>query len=207
MKVCVMADTHGFHDSVAVPEADILVHAGDFSMSGTLAEVSDFARWWKALPHGRKVLIAGNHDWLFQRDPALARSLLEGSVFLEDSQAEVLGLRIYGSPWTPWFFDWAFNLPRGPDLRAKWDLIPAGVDILVTHGPPYGRGDQTRRGEKTGCRDLLEAVQARVKPRWHVFGHIHEDYGVTREPCTTFVNASVCSFSYEPVNKPLILDL
>ena len=206
MRVCVIADTHGLHERIAVPLADLLVHAGDMTMSGSRDEVSDFARWWRALPHPHKVVIAGNHDWLFQREPGLARSLLEGCLYLEDAQAEVLGLRIYGSPWQPWFLDWAFNLQRGPEIRAKWDLIPKGVDLLVTHGPPWGIGDATARGEKAGCQDLLEAVTERVRPKWHVFGHIHEGYGVTRGRGTTFANASVCDQSYAPVNKPVLLE-
>lgn len=86
----------------------------------------------------------------------------------------VEGLRIYGSPWQPEYGNWAFNLDRGAPLKAKWDLIPEGVDILITHGPPKGFGGQTREGD-VGCDDLLEAVN-RVKPLIHVFGHIHEGY-------------------------------
>jgi len=207
VRLCVIADTHGFHDRLAVPEADLLIHAGDMTMSGTREEVADFSRWWNALPHPHKVVIAGNHDWLFQREPDLARSFLKGCVYLEDSEATVLGLRIYGSPWQPWFLDWAFNLRRGPEIRAKWDLIPKGVDLLLTHGPPLGRGDRTARGEPAGCRDLLDAVRGRVRPRWHVFGHIHEGYGITQDRRTTFVNASVCDRAYEPVNEPVLLEL
>lgn len=207
MKICVIADTHGFHDRIAVPEADLLIHAGDVSMSGSAPELADFARWWNALPHPGKVLIAGNHDWLFQREPELARSWFKGCAYLEDSQAVVLGLRIWGSPWQPWFLDWAFNLRRGPELRAKWDLIPEGVDILVTHGPPLGHGDRTARGELVGCQDLLDAIRDRVRPRWHLCGHIHEGYGMTESCGTAFVNASVCTRFYEPVNQPVLLQI
>jgi Icc-related predicted phosphoesterase len=176
------------------------------TMSGSPNEVEDFAHWWQALPHPHKVVIAGNHDWLFQREPKLARSLFKGCMYLEDSGIEVLGLRIYGSPWQPWFLDWAFNLERGPEIRAKWDIIPKDMDILITHGPPWGIGDQTARGEKVGCRDLLDSIEKRIRPKWHIFGHIHEGYGVTQGRQTTFVNASSCNQSYEPVNAPLLLE-
>ena len=206
MKLCLISDTHGFHSRVTVPPADILIFAGDMSMSGTRDEIADFAQWWKDLPHPRKAVIAGNHDWLFQKDPESARKLLKGCGYLQDSEVTLAGLRIWGSPWQPWFLDWAFNLQCGAEIRAKWDLIPEGIDILVTHGPPLGRGDRVEGGEDAGCADLLEAIRARVKPRWHVCGHIHEGYGVTQDGGTTFINASVCDAGYAPVNKALVLD-
>lgn len=207
MRLCVVADTHGLHDRIAVPAADLVIHAGDIGMAGGPGEVADFLRWWRGLPHPHKVLVAGNHDWLFQRDPAAARSLLGDCLYLEDSLAVVLGLRIYGSPWQPSFMDWAFNLERGPEIRARWDLIPQGVDILVTHGPPLGHGDLVERGEHAGCADLLETVLDRVKPRWHCFGHIHEGSGVSMEAGVTFVNAAVVDARYAPVNGPVVLEV
>jgi Icc-related predicted phosphoesterase len=169
---------------------------------------SCFDAFLGTLPHRHKVVIAGNHDFAFEKRPAEARALLTHCIYLQDSEATVEGVRIWGSPWQPWFYDWAFNLKRGPQIRAKWDLIPEGIGILVTHGPPLGHGDEVPRAfgsEKVGCADLLEAVR-RVKPRYHVFGHIHEGYGITKEGPTTFVNASLCDAAYRPVNPPLVLD-
>lgn len=207
MKICLLADTHGFHERIKVPDAQVVIFAGDMSMSGTFKEIAAFAHWWRALLHPHKVVIAGNHDWLFQRNPGLARSLLPNTLYLEDSEASVAGLRIWGSPWQPWFLDWAFNLQRGAQIRAKWDIIPKGIDILVTHGPPQGRCDRVTLGENVGCADLLSAIQTRIKPHWHVFGHIHEGYGMIQEGRTAFINASVCDASYQPVNKPLVLEI
>jgi Icc-related predicted phosphoesterase len=102
----------------------------------------------------------------------------------------VFGLKVWGSPWQPRFFDWAFNLDRGPDLAAKWALVPDDTDILITHGPPVGILDRTFRGTETGCADLLARVKV-VKPRLHLFGHIHEAAGVVETPDTLFVNASI----------------
>lgn len=212
--VCI-SDTHNLHDRIDVPDGDVLIHAGDFTMGGRVAEVNRFAAWFAGLPHPHKVLVAGNHDWLFERSPAAARALVAEVAYLQDAGAEVAGLRIWGSPWQPWFHDWAFNLARGEAIRAKWDLIPGDVDILVTHGPPMGilDGIPTAFGDDgdpapmhVGCADLLEAVQ-RVRPRMHLFGHIHEGYGEVDHGGTRFVNASNCDADYQPANPPVVVDL
>jgi Icc-related predicted phosphoesterase len=189
-----------------VPDGDLLVHAGDLTSRGTVEEVVKAASWLRSLPHRHKVVIAGNHDFLFEQSPGVARGLMDGLTYLEDGEAVVEGLRIWGSPWQPRFFDWAFNLDRGAPIRAKWDLIPAGLDLLVTHGPPLGHGDVTVAGQAVGCADLLDAVR-RVRPRWHVFGHIHEGHGITEDGGTTFVNASTCDVRYRPVNAPVVIEV
>jgi predicted phosphohydrolase len=186
--VCV-SDTHGHHDITEIPPGDILVHAGDLTMFGSLDEVAAFDAWLGTLPHPHKVVIAGNHDWCFQRFPDEARRRVKNAIYLEDSAATVAGLKFYGSPWQPWFLDWAFNLERGPELAAKWALIPADTDVLVTHGPPEGILDLTRRWVRVGDADLLARVR-QVRPKLHVFGHIHEAAGVDESDGTLFVNAS-----------------
>jgi predicted phosphohydrolase len=206
MRVVCLSDTHNRQGRFTVPDGDILVHAGDFSMMGRHDELVRVATWLAALPHRHKIVVAGNHDWMFQLDPPRARSLLAGVTYLEDSAATVEGLRVWGSPWQPEFGDWAFNLPRGHPLAQKWALIPAGVDILVTHGPPLGIGDVTCSGDAVGCGDLKRELN-RVRPRLHVFGHIHEGCGVTRADGTIYVNASVCDKDYRPVNPPVVVDL
>jgi Icc-related predicted phosphoesterase len=102
--------------------------------------------------------------------------------------------------------DTAFNLPRGEPLREKWALIPSGIDILVTHTPPYGIGDRTSRGESVGCEDLLETV-LRIKPRLHVFGHIHEGYGQYNKNGILFINASVTDASMQLAHQPIVYTL
>lgn len=206
LRAVLISDTHTLHDQIKLPEGDLLLHAGDFTNMGELEDVARFNEFLGRQPHAHKVVIAGNHDWSFAMDPARARSLITHAAYLEDSEVSAAGLRIWGSPWQPEFMDWAFNLPRGPLLRQKWDLIPDGIDILITHGPPLGHGDVTFRGEHVGCHDLLEAVR-RVRPRLHLFGHIHEGYGVTRDAHTTYVNASTCTLSYQPSNAPIVVDL
>ena len=206
LRLVVLSDTHGLHEGLEIPDGDVLVHAGDLTGRGTLAEVEAFDAFLARLPHRHKIVIAGNHDRCFERQGAAARGLLCHAVYLEDQAVEVAGLKFYGSPWQPWFFDWAFNLERGPELAAKWRRIPADTDVLVTHGPPLGHGDMTMRGDRAGCADLLERLRE-VKPRYHLFGHIHEGYGESVEGETTCVNASVCDFSYRPIQPPVVLEV
>lgn len=113
------------------------------------------------------------------------------------------------SPWQPVFCDWGFNLPRGEACLEKWQPIPAGVDILVTHGPPLGHGDRCRGGNRAGCGNLLEEIEGRIRPKLHVFGHIHEDYGVSTNGTTVFANASNCNIRYDRhnLNAPLVFDV
>jgi hypothetical protein len=133
-----MADTHMFHGdfrgATAIPDGDVLVHAGDMGRAGDEEELVEVARWLRSLPHRHKIVVAGNHDFLFQQEPAKAREMFAGLTYLEDSACTIDGVTFWGSPWTPIFFEWAFMLPRGPLLEEKWALIPAhGVDVLITH--------------------------------------------------------------------------
>jgi predicted phosphodiesterase len=116
-------------------------------------------------------------------------------------------LSIYGSPWSPEFYDWAFNVPRGQPSWDIWSKIPNGTDILVTHGPPLGRGDLCSHGGRAGCFDLLEHIQKRVQPRLHVFGHIHEAFGATYDGTTLYVNASNLDLRYQSVHPCAVIDL
>jgi Icc-related predicted phosphoesterase len=207
MRIALISDSHGKHDGLVLPEADILIHAGDFSQRGRLNEVQDFMQWLDRQPHPHKVLIAGNHDFLAEKEPDLFQSLIPPSVtYLNDSGVEIGGLKIWGSPIQPWFYDWAFNRQRGAEIRKHWDLIPADTDILITHGPPYGILDKTAQGEVVGCADLMERVNA-IQPRLHVFGHIHEGHGMEQRGKTTFVNASVLNLRYMLVWEAQVVDL
>ncbi|KAK1798615.1 hypothetical protein P4O66_006912 [Electrophorus voltai] len=109
---------------------------------------------------------------------------------------------------TPWFNGWGFNLPRGQSLLDKWNLIPEGVDILMTHGPPLGFRDWVPKElQRVGCVELLNTVQRRVRPKLHTFGGIHEGYGIMTDGYTTFINASTCTVSFQPTNPPIVFDL
>lgn len=211
-RLVAISDTHSRHEDIpALPPGDILVHAGDATRRGDISEVSALNAWLGTLDFKYKILIAGNHDWLFARSPALARSLITNALYLEDESAEIEGLKFYGTPWQPRFFNWAFNLDRGQPMREKWSRIPNDTDILISHGPPHGILDQvdpkwSGRSESAGCQDLLERVSV-LKPRVHIFGHIHSGYGQLQQAGTLFVNASICDEQYSPVNLPIVIDI
>ena len=208
-KIVCISDTHNLHAKIKIPECDILIHAGDATGRGTLQEITSFLFWFSQQPAKHKVLIWGNHDILPEDNPNLVKMIISeypSITYIENSEAIVMGLRIWGSPWTPRFFDWAFN--ADPDkLIEVWSSIPEGIDILVTHGPPLGILDETEEGNKIGCAILLSEIQNRVKPKYHIFGHDHEGYGTMIVGDTTFINASSCDRKYRPVNKPIILEL
>ncbi|HEX8247651.1 MAG TPA: metallophosphatase domain-containing protein, partial [Pyrinomonadaceae bacterium] len=202
-----LSDTHNRNEQIKVPGGDILIHAGDATTRGTIDEIVLFNEWFAALPHRHKIFVAGNHDWLFETDNRIARKLLSDEIiYLQDSAVEIEGLKIYGSPWQPWFFDWAFNLPRGEPLAEKWKLIPDDTEILITHGPPFGILDFPPDGFSVGCERLRRRVEE-IRLKLHIFGHIHHSYGTEEKFGVKFVNASVCDEAYEPTNPPPVFDL
>jgi Icc-related predicted phosphoesterase len=213
-KIICLSDTHNCNEQIVVPDGDILIHAGDATIRGTINEIVLFNEWFANLPHKSKIFVAGNHDWLFETNLRLAKSLLDDKIiYLQDSSVEINGLKIYGSPYQPRFFDWAFNLMRGKELARKWKLIPNDTDILITHGPPFGILDKVPRQyfvENTGCEELRRQIEELVcfeKLKLHIFGHIHCGYGTTEKFGVKFVNASNCDESYEPTNPPITIDL
>lgn len=209
MKIVCISDTHGMHRQITVPDGDLLIHAGDSLGQGTLEDLEDLDDWFASLPHRHKILIAGNHDWCFQDEPDDARRLLRHAHYLQDSGLELEGLRFWGSPWTPIFFNWAFNLERGPALAERWARIPDGLDVLITHGPPAGILDTvpSAKGDvSAGCEDLATAIGLR-KPRLHVFGHIHESHGQRRVGDCLHVNASTCTGHFQPLNPAIVVEL
>lgn len=206
MRIVAISDTHRLHNDIKVPDGDVLIHAGDFTGTGKIHEIAAFDVWLAKQPHRHKIVIAGNHDVTFETMPHIARASLQHATYLEDSGVEIDGFKIWGSPWQPRFCNWAFNVERGEKLRQKWEQIPERVDILITHGPPYGILDSVASGEHVGCEELLKAVD-RVHPRLHVFGHIHESSGSRWAGDILFVNASICDGRYRPVNRPFVFDL
>ncbi len=202
MKCVVISDTHGMYPDLEIPPGDVFIHAGDILGRGKLSELVEFNDWLGTLPHTHKIVIAGNHDWCFQTNEGESRLILTNAVYLRDELIEIDGVKFYGSPWQPFFFNWAFNLSRGAALKDKWDLIPASVDVLITHGPAIGILDQTMDGSNVGCEELMMAIR-RVKPKYHLFGHIHESYGVAQLNGCTHVNASIATERYIPTNKPI----
>lgn len=228
MRIVSVSDTHTYGRRIQVPDGDLLVHAGDLTIRGTEAEVERELGWLGSLPHERKILVAGNHDWFF--DPqmparfhgySLGRSrpieaVLAGYpdiVYLQDSGCEVAGLKFWGSPWQPNFQDWAFNFPKTGEAipREIWARIPNDTDVLVTHGPPRGILDEVAPGRSVGDHVLYERIRELRGLRLHIFGHIHEAYGraervLASGATITFVNASSCTKDYRPINPPVVVD-
>ncbi|WP_339132990.1 MAG: metallophosphatase domain-containing protein [Candidatus Electrothrix sp. GW3-4] len=206
MKIAVFSDTHTAHWQVKVPDADILIFAGDMTCCRTNREVVDFNKFLRSLPHKYKVVVAGNHDHRLTDDPEKATALLSEAIYLQDETVVIEGITIYGAPWNPLFNDYAcdaFALPRGTVLKEKWDMIPSDIDILVTHVPPSGILD--RNGPVShGCTDLAAIVAAR-KPKYHIFGHIHNRHGVVKYGETRFINCNVQGKG-GVLRSPLLLD-
>ena len=211
-RVVCISDTHGLHDRIIVPDGDIIIHAGDCTNLGTPTELVGFLRWFAALPHRHKILIAGNHDWIFEKNPMAAGALLRKHApsihYLNDSGADIDRLKVWGSPVQPAFYDWAFNRQRGPEIRMHRDLIPENTDVLVTHGPPANILDLTASGQREGCADLTHAIARLPRLRLAVFGHLHMEGGRQQKlDGVTYVNAAICDETYRPSHIPVVIDL
>lgn len=217
MKLVCISDTHNrLFRPLPLPEGDVLIHAGDICLSGNMKELENTVSWLSGIRDNYKriIVIAGNHDFIFQEEPEKARRLLEsrGITYLQDEEVMYGGLKFYGSPWTPTFFQWAFMADRGAEIRAKWNKIPRDTNVLITHGPPYGILDKNAIwNDMVGCEELRHVVMDMPHLKLHVFGHIHEGYGMkydyedTSKPI--FVNASINNEAYSPINKPIVVEL
>jgi len=218
LKIVCISDTHTMHNQIKIPEGDIILHGGDISYRGTKQEIKEFLEWYEQLNFKHKILIAGNHDWGFEKDPNFFAAMCKGYgiTYLNDSGIELEGIKFWGSPVQPAFCDWAFNRARSEEsskdpydnmdyqydtIKPHWDKIPKNTDVLITHGPPHGILDETVRGKlNVGCEELLKAI-ARVKPKLHVFGHIHEARGIKVINGVTHMNASSVDLSYNPYQE------
>lgn len=204
LRLVALSDTHAQHGRVKVPDGDVLVFAGDFMTHGfSYKEVFSFRDWFMNLPHKHKALTSGNHDRLMEMMPQLADEF-KGCHYLCDSGVTIEGVQFWGSPYTPWFNNWAFNEHK-ENMRRHWDLIPTFIDVLITHGPPYGIRDYLE-GEHLGDMCLTEAVY-KVHPRHHIFGHIHNGFGLHQESGMEFHNVAICNEQYQPVNPCTVIDL
>lgn len=203
--VCI-GDTHGRHRKLELPSGDILIHSGDFD-GRSVEEIDDFNAWLGSLPFRHKLVIAGNHDLLFDREPKLARAHLTEATYLQDSGVTIEGVKFWGSPVNSVGGDWAFTRERLVKIRKHWDLIPDDTDVLITHEPPYGTLDKPHiLAKHAGCQYLLGAV-LRVKPKLHVFGHVHGGYGRECAWNMTLVNCAVVDNARTLVNPPTVIEL
>lgn len=182
VRVVCISDTHNQQRRLPkLPDGDVLVHAGDFTLKGTQKEILDFNDWLGEQDHPYKIVVPGNHEFAFQESWWTARAWLSNADYvLKDQGCEVMGKKLWGSPYTPEFRGWAFGY-GAREGEVRWSQIPEGLDLLITHGPPHTIFDavlnkQTKALEHYGCPGLLREV-VRAKPKFHVFGHVHEGYG------------------------------
>jgi Icc-related predicted phosphoesterase len=201
MRILHISDTHNLHQQLTdLPVADITIHSGDISYAGTGKEVMDFIEWFGALECEYKIFIAGNHDYCLdgKRQDVIQSFLPENCFYLCNTGVEIEGVKFWGVP----FF---FSDDVSGRYLDKIAQIPADTDVLISHGPPFGILDKA--GEITyGCRDLLRRVLA-IRPRYHLFGHIHNAYGIEESGYTTFANAALVDKDYRLLNKPFIFDI
>jgi Icc-related predicted phosphoesterase len=212
-KITFISDTHNKHKHLTskgmgniLGSGDILVHAGDCTSMGQKHEINEFLKWFSNTEFEHKIFIAGNHDFGFEQKTDIDQQIKDlGVTYLFDNDITINGIKFYGSPWQPEFYNWAFNLPRGEELAAKWEKIPDDVDILITHGPAYGILDYAPIGGHVGCEELYRKI-VEVKPKIHVCGHIHDSYGQKSMGGIEFLNASTLNDRYEYAHKPIVVE-
>lgn len=219
MKLVIISDTHGQHEQLELPAGDVLIHCGDWSPRSSVEDTIDFTYWFDKQEFKYKICVAGNHDRYadssyFEMYPSIQ--------YLQDDGVEIEGIKFWGMPWTPTFFDWFWMRDRGPDMKAKTDLIPLDTNVLITHGPQDMILDRTlREDEHVGCQQLGDRILDLKDLQVHCFGHIHEQYGKVWDaegqivgikrskysPKYYSVNASVLNERYQLVNDPIVVEL
>jgi Icc-related predicted phosphoesterase len=204
MRLVLLSDTHGRHKKLTLPDGDVLIHCGDFSHRGNLAKTEAFGRWFAAQPHLFK---PSDRSRLRAIGFSVAASWLPGTriTVLVDQSTVIGGKRFHGSPWTPRFGDWAW-MQDDAELGGYFAEIPHNLDVLVTHGPPYGILDRNDANTPCGSMALLAAVTWH-RPRLHVFGHIHEARGMCQRGDTDFLNVANLSSDYTRLHDPVVYDL
>lgn len=215
LRIVVISDTHTLHSHIEMPEGDVLICCGDITFKGQDKAVQDFVEWFGKQSHRHKVAIMGNHElgWEHRTKEATELFAFVGVHYLEQSSVVIDGVRFYGDPRTPFFHNWEWNVSRGEELAKHWAKIPNDTDILITHGPPYKILDWTSDdprdpfGDNVGCEELRKRIKQLNKLNAHCFGHIHSNYGSMTKDGVLFVNASICTNKYAPINKPIVFDI
>lgn len=209
MKICIISDTHNLHKKFVLPEADAIVHCGDMTPLGRVHELTGFFKWFSGLnQYKHRICIAGNHDFLFENNELLAKSLVPRNViYLQDTGIMLDGVYFYGSPVSKPFFDWAFNRPE-EILKQHWEMIPEHTDVLITHTPPHMILDYVPfKNKNEGSPTLRTEVLERIKPKIHCFGHLHESHGISEIDGIKFINASLLDDSYNPKYEPIVVEI
>ena len=206
-KIVCFSDTHRSHYELDLGSGDILIFCGDFGIHD-MNDLLHANNWFKQQDYRYKIFVAGNHDVYLEGMTVSDIKLIFNSViYLQDEAVEIEGIKFYGSPFTPMFNNWAFMLERRSlELKNKWASIPENLDFLITHGPAYNILDKCQNGDIVGCEVLQRAIFEK-NPKYHVFGHIHHNYGFKiLENQTISMNCSLLNDSYDLSNNPQIIE-
>lgn len=230
-----VSDLHG--DQPYLAGGDVLIVAGDLTISHMPEEFKRFFDWLIEQDYKHKIVIGGNHDSYLQRNVMYGQISMNlgkqydkhdnfigyGYYYLCEASVMIEGIKFFGTPWTRTFKGispncMAFTVDGEEMLSKKWVVIPEDTDVLITHSPPHGVFDEVKRykaqPESVGSVSLLNVV-GKIKPKLHVFGHIHSGYGhmIQEWPPydgknkTIYVNASIMNEDYEPVNQPIRIEI
>lgn len=214
LKIVAISDVHCRWNKLIIPKCDILISSGDYSYHGEKHVVKDFHTWLNKQPAEHIISVQGNHEtWVeknFEEAKTVATEACPRVHFMDEGLVEIEGLKIWCSAITPWFYSWAWNRHRGPNIEKHWALIPDDTDILITHGPPKDILDGVpwidgTIKETVGCEELRDRI-AKVHPAIHIFGHIHHGHGEHHEKYTSYYNASICDEQYKPINPITVIE-
>ena len=191
MKFVCTSDIHGSHKELVIPDGDVLIIAGDISERNK--EIIEFNEFLSALPHKYKIAITGNHELLWEMKYGSLEDVLTNAIVLNNKGITIENIRIWGVPWL-----------------GNTYLIPDAIDILISHIPPFSKCDLSKQGVHRGSRDLYEKVR-KIRPKYHLFGHIHEAYGVDKEIIDgqeiIFMNVSSGVDFSTQFNAPMVFEL
>ncbi len=218
LKIVVISDTHNKHNQIIIPECDILIHAGDWTGQGKFNEVNNFGKWLNKQPANYKIIVPGNHEVVFEKELPISKSWLQEACpdvnLLINESITIEGIKFYGSPITPFFFNWAWN--RHPEeIKSYWNQIPDDTEFLITHGPPYGVLDYVKHLSKLdqpfiehlGCPKLRQKIDSLTNLKYHVFGHIHTSHGTKEINGKIFHNAAMLNEQYDVVYNPIVFEI
>lgn len=203
LRIIIISDTH--NKRIELPPADLLICCGDHSSMGYARELVAFDKWMEEIKPNYKhgiLLVPGNHDWLYQREPGVAKALVPSVKVLIHEAIEIEGIKFFGSPWQPIFGNWAFGLSN-KELAEKWAQVPDDTQVLISHAPPYLILDQLdEHGSDPGANVGDVSLALRIKElrdlKLSCFGHIHCAANVLEQNGVTFINAAICDEYYKP---------
>lgn len=206
-----LSDTHRHHDLIELPPGEVLLYAGDFCgnygrSSDLSLHLEEFLAWLLAQSRKfeRVFFQAGNHETLLDDehgDVSLAlerlrrfRQVAPNVAYLQNEPASYRGIQLFGSPLTlsrveaegKRYYSRAFERTQVQRMPI-WAGLPEGLDVLMTHCPPFGHLSNRDVGDKLLAARLTSMARP---PRYHVFGHDHEGIGVEVTERTVFLNVA-----------------